>query len=166
MIAIDEHEMISRKLANGTMPPNEPLFTLRAQDQFAATVVRRWAELVEFHNGDPEKVKAARDIADMMTQWPVKNIPGRPAGWSYKQRNYEVEFRDKLLADRPSVTRQLMDRRVEEWMNDGTEEVARCLASWAANEIDLGDFDTVVELAEGHLWSQDGSVEKDQEEAI
>jgi hypothetical protein len=53
----------------------EPIFVLRAQDRLAAYVVRQWALLAEIAGCPPEKVAAARLLADRMEQWPVRKIP-------------------------------------------------------------------------------------------
>ena len=58
--------------------PNEPIFVLRAQDQYAADVVRYWAFLVAGKRSmidPPGKVGEALNCAAQMDAWPVKKIP-------------------------------------------------------------------------------------------
>lgn len=57
-------------------------------------------------------------------------------------------FRQALQADRAEAIKRLMDRKVEEWLNDGPEEVARCLACWAEQGLNLGSDDDLVAIAE------------------
>lgn len=54
---------------------SEPLFILRAQDQFAAELVRKWADLVEEHGGSEQKITGARIIAGQMEAWSYHKIP-------------------------------------------------------------------------------------------
>lgn len=50
-------------------PPDEPVFTLRAQDVIAPSVVRLWADMAELMGVDVEKVAKAREIALHMDHW-------------------------------------------------------------------------------------------------
>lgn len=56
MKAKDEVERLQRKIANGEMPPDEPLFVLRAQDVLSTRAVRDWAKFATatccLENGD------------------------------------------------------------------------------------------------------------------
>lgn len=61
------------RTAAGCEASGEPVFTLRAQDQYAAYAVRTWAGAVLAHN--PEMAEEARRIADAMDAWPTKKIP-------------------------------------------------------------------------------------------
>jgi hypothetical protein len=57
---------------------SEPLFILRAQDQFAAQLVRQWADLVENAEGgegSEDKITGARAIADQMDAWGFHKVP-------------------------------------------------------------------------------------------
>ena len=49
--------------------PDEPIFTLRANDPIAPTAVRLWADQYWQQGGDPEKVAEARACADAMEAW-------------------------------------------------------------------------------------------------
>lgn len=151
MLAKQEHERIAAKLANGSLPPDEPLFTLRARDMYAATTVLFWSDLVEAGGAPLKKFLEARELAKQMDLWPVKRVPGRDCTPPGQSSNEENNFRAKLKFDRDSVLKALMSAKVEEWMNDGAAEVIRCLTNWAAQRLDLGDDDTIVELAEGRL---------------
>ena len=62
------------------------------------------------------------------------------------------EFQELLETDRPQAVQLLMEAKVHEWMNDGEEEVARCLTQWAINGIDLGSNDDLLDLAEGCVY--------------
>ena len=59
----------------------------------------------------------------------------------------EAEFRTLLASDRERACRLLAERKVEEWMEDGAEEVVRCLALWMENKQDLGDDEFLVDRA-------------------
>ncbi|MGN6094498.1 MAG: hypothetical protein ACTHOL_19275 [Luteibacter jiangsuensis] len=68
-------------ITNGTkrrIPIDEPVFLLRAQDQFAPAAVRHWAELVEAGGGDTAIVSSAREHAARMEAWPIKKVPDQP----------------------------------------------------------------------------------------
>lgn len=68
-------------ITNGTVrriPADEPVFLLRAQDQFASVAVRHWADQVEAGGGSPEIVAEARAHADKMDAWPTKKVPDLP----------------------------------------------------------------------------------------
>jgi hypothetical protein len=56
------------------VPPDEPLFILRAGDPQAADLVRLWAEGRDFLHGsvDPS-IAAARQCADAMADWCVRH---------------------------------------------------------------------------------------------
>jgi len=49
--------------------PDEPIFTLRAQDVLAPGIVEAWAQRAEKAGSPPEKVAEARDLAEQMRQW-------------------------------------------------------------------------------------------------
>lgn len=75
-----EAELAHRQhqIDNGELPPDEPLFVLRAQDPLACGVVRMWCELAKWHGVPQEKIEEAIKLADRMAEWPTKQIPGRP----------------------------------------------------------------------------------------
>ncbi len=62
----------------GLIPENEPVFLLRAKDQFAPQVIRKWANLVEQSNGQPEIILSARMQADKMENWQKFNKAKMP----------------------------------------------------------------------------------------
>lgn len=80
MKAQEELQRLQQKLASGDLPPDEPLFVLRARDRFAAELVRRWGYRVGRHYETvPEaKLDEAFALAQAMDDWPVKQVPGRP----------------------------------------------------------------------------------------
>lgn len=78
MRAIDEVKRLIDKIASGDLPPDEPLFVLRAQDIEAADSVRDWSTKVGMIGTPDEKVLEARRLAAAMDEWPVKQTPGRP----------------------------------------------------------------------------------------
>lgn len=53
--------------------PDEPLFTLRAQDSLAPEIVREWAYRALAAGTPPEKVAEARKLADQMEDWQIAN---------------------------------------------------------------------------------------------
>jgi len=63
---------------SGRIPPDEPVFLLRAQDSVAADTVRHWAYLNERANGDPALTQAAREHAIRMDDWPTKKMADKP----------------------------------------------------------------------------------------
>jgi hypothetical protein len=72
---IDEHSCFNK--ANF----GEPLFILRAQDEFAAELVRAWADKVEAAIGPDapattrKKIEDAREVADQMEVYPGRKVP-------------------------------------------------------------------------------------------
>lgn len=63
------------------------------------------------------------------------------------------EFRRLLRTDREAAVRLLIDRKVDEWFNDGLPEIKRVLTLWAGNQtdaprLDLGPDELILELAE------------------
>lgn len=76
MRAIDEIERLKQKVADGSMSPNEPLFVLRAQDCIAADLVYAWATKARNLGSPPEKCDEAISLADAMSAWPVRKVPG------------------------------------------------------------------------------------------
>lgn len=56
--------------------PDEPIFVLRAQDVFAASLVREWANRAWKPDGsNSAKIAEARELADWMDKWPKKKVP-------------------------------------------------------------------------------------------
>jgi hypothetical protein len=61
------------KTAAGCEADGEPVFTLRAQDQYAAETVRFWADCVVEKN--PAMAAEAMRIAATMDAWPERKEP-------------------------------------------------------------------------------------------
>lgn len=78
MEASDEFDRLDKKLSNGSLPRDEPLFILRAQDRFADEIVDLWADRAELAGSPPEMVAEARGLAEKMRRWSPRRIPGRP----------------------------------------------------------------------------------------
>ena len=57
------------------MSPDEPRFTVRAQDLFAPMVVKLWALLCRTSGIDTQKVNEAEATAEAMVQWPGRKLP-------------------------------------------------------------------------------------------
>jgi hypothetical protein len=52
--------------------PDEPIFTLRAQDRCAPAAVRDWANRARGAGCDPAKVQEAMDVARAMEEWSAR----------------------------------------------------------------------------------------------
>lgn len=68
--------------AAGCERDGEPVFTLRAQDVYAASTVRYWASLVRQADGDTfygeaqaQLAREAEAIAADMDDWPTHKVP-------------------------------------------------------------------------------------------
>ena len=57
------------------IPEDEPVFLLRAQDEFAADVVRYYASRVAVKATGHPIVNEIREFASLMDAWPVKKRP-------------------------------------------------------------------------------------------
>lgn len=57
------------------LQPEEPVFTLRAQDVLAPAVVRAWCEMASVLSVNPEKIREARQIALAMEHWISRKVP-------------------------------------------------------------------------------------------
>lgn len=79
MKAQEEIERLQAKLDCGDLPPDEPLFVLRARDRLAAGCVRAWISACDKIGGVPTpKTTEVAMLANAMDDWPVKQTPGRP----------------------------------------------------------------------------------------
>jgi len=78
MRAADEVARLQQKLDDGSLHPDEPLFTLRAQDKTASMHVRNWCLFVGQLGTPGVKITEALALADEMDAWPMKQTPGRP----------------------------------------------------------------------------------------
>lgn len=54
---------------------DEPIFVLRAQDKFAASTIRYWAERAESAGAPREKIIEALDHAEVMEAWHTQKVP-------------------------------------------------------------------------------------------
>ena len=54
---------------------DEPIFVLRATDEFAVETVRHWAAKALYKGVAPAKVQEALDVADAMQSYPTKKLP-------------------------------------------------------------------------------------------
>jgi hypothetical protein len=77
MMALNEIDRLKAKIAAGELPPDEPVFVLRARDRFAASLVRTWAIMADKHGAPHDMVAEANRLADAMEEWPTKQTPGR-----------------------------------------------------------------------------------------
>ena len=65
----------SAMLKISSIPADEPVVLLRAQDQVAADTARAWAALYFDAGGDPAVVEQMLAQADSMAAWPTKKLP-------------------------------------------------------------------------------------------
>jgi len=97
MNASEEIERLKSKLADGSLPADEPLFVLRARDVFAANTVRLWGNSAALH-ASKEKLEEALKLSELMDKWPVKQIPGRPeTKHQFSHENFRVTAEWLLL---------------------------------------------------------------------
>lgn len=77
MNAKDNVALLQEKLDDGTLDPEEPLFTLRGQDKLAPIAIRLWVDLLDFaHDGvGSDKGAEALEIAAEMEAWPNRKMP-------------------------------------------------------------------------------------------
>lgn len=59
---------------HGNIPPNEPVFLMRAQDKLAVETVLHYAKL-RAQNGDHKGEALCKEAANAMRAWPVKKMP-------------------------------------------------------------------------------------------
>lgn len=85
MNAKDEVARLQAQLDSGELPPDEPLFTIRAQDLFAESVLNHWITLLAQSEpflatkpGACRKMGGAIACCEQIAAWPVKQIPGCP----------------------------------------------------------------------------------------
>ena len=57
------------------IPPDEPVFIIRAQDDLGELVVRFYAMLVECHLHNPRFAAKVREHADLFAVWPTRKRP-------------------------------------------------------------------------------------------
>lgn len=63
----------------------------------------------------------------------------------------EDQFRIALFLDFEETVRQLMERKVDEWLEDNREQAASCLTYWVTHGYDLSQTDTLVAIAESQF---------------
>jgi hypothetical protein len=73
-------EMLDRLVAEADpclrkAAPDEPVFVLRAQDELAPMVVRKWVELAFKAGVNNEKLIAADACQKEMQTWPTRKMP-------------------------------------------------------------------------------------------
>ena len=111
---------ISAMLRISSVPSDEPIFFLRAQDQVAAEAVGAWAALYFAAGGDPAVAEQALEQADRMRQWPVKKLPDadhlsigqqKRLAWALERRGWNdrgsvpaVPTQAQLLAEQRGYT--------------------------------------------------------------
>lgn len=69
---------IVNNLTGEHIPPDEPIFILRAQDLIAPEIVRFYAKTVRIRKGldkDDPMIKGIMGFADRMEQWEYKKMP-------------------------------------------------------------------------------------------
>ena len=64
------------------IPPDEPVFMVRAQDLVASDTVRHWAWLNDLNGGDPKLSHLAIKQAELMEAWPVHKLADLTPGES------------------------------------------------------------------------------------
>ncbi len=124
-------------VTNGTtrrIPADEPVFLLRAQDQYAAAAVRHWAGLVEAGGGDPEIIGTARTHADKMDAWPVKKIPDLP-----RVENSFVTVPETTLPDGTVVP----EFQVGRYLSTMNEDGKAMISSEAVPTVEINYFDAI-----------------------
>ena len=57
------------------IPPDEPVFVLRAQDCLASEMVEKWAIRARALDVNVDKINTANGVAEEMLQWPKRKIP-------------------------------------------------------------------------------------------
>lgn len=62
----------------GLIPEDEPVFLLRGQDRYAASMLELYAVAVELNQGNSEIVRLTRQHAKRMKAWPKHKEPDLP----------------------------------------------------------------------------------------
>ena len=70
-----------------------------------------------------------------------------------------LSLSEALKTNREETIRLLMERRVEEWLEDGRRSAIECLTRWAMDGLDLGDDTVILGLAEGLFDDDDDNPE-------
>lgn len=79
--AREDYNNVQEIVTNGTVrriPDDEPVFLIRGQDAVSGDAVRAWADLAEENGAAEEIVRAAREHAKKMDEWPKKKTPDLP----------------------------------------------------------------------------------------
>lgn len=77
MKASEEVERLVKKLNDGSLHPDEPLFVIRGRDTAASSAVMIWSIIAKLAGASDEKVAGGMKIANKMEDWPVKQTAGR-----------------------------------------------------------------------------------------
>jgi hypothetical protein len=84
----------------GLIPPDEPVFLLRAQDEFAADTLRDYAARVQLNRGaSADLVAATLTQADAMDAWPHHKAPDLPASDEVPLPAYKADTLGDALAN-------------------------------------------------------------------
>ena len=67
------------------------------------------------------------------------------------------EWKEQLKTDRATACLRLAKAKVDEWQNDGVEEIVRCLACWMEQGLNLGDNDVLMDLAHGLCYAMENA---------
>lgn len=57
------------------LPPDEPYFVLRAQDNLAADLVELWTLRAKAANCNHDKVREAFEVCEEMRRWSIRKDP-------------------------------------------------------------------------------------------
>lgn len=68
-------KVIVKKRDGTTIPEDEPVFVLRAQDILAPVAVRMYAFLVQMATGNSGQAREIEEFADSMMAWPNRKLP-------------------------------------------------------------------------------------------
>lgn len=71
MIASKEIQRLQAKLADGSLPADEPIFVLRAQDMVAFETVLDWIARARAAGASEAKITEAIEFAKQFEEWPV-----------------------------------------------------------------------------------------------
>ncbi len=58
-----------------TIPEDEPVFVIRAQDVCAYSTVKHWIKMARLNGVDDAMIKEAELHADRIARWPIKKVP-------------------------------------------------------------------------------------------
>jgi len=67
--------VVVTKMDGTTIPEDEPVFVLRAQDILAPIAVNFYADLLEATTGNHQEGERARNFALLMANWSPRKVP-------------------------------------------------------------------------------------------